>query len=357
MSERYYDVFKTTAVRATEDAPRHSEASVIELKDGSLLMAWQCHLKSPFGSNDRAPSNISLMNSKDGGATWQNARIAAEMTEGCVNVYSPTLFRNADGSISLYFKRYTQLEKGKPLLNSFFRTVSFDEGESWSGEETLWENETFGTINHAMKRLSDGSVLLPVTEFNGNMWEAGSRSSVFVLRSEDEFSTWSSSNKISVPMRGLMEPCIAERPDGTLNMVMRTQLGSVFYSESKDGGKTWSKAQTTGLKAPESCPCVVSIPNSDAQLVVWNNSEYDMSWRSHYGKRTPLTLAISHDGLRSFQDFYDIETDPNRAFTNPAITVTEDGLFVLNYWTSPYSPEGRFSGPIDLKIATFRIRI
>ena len=135
MSERYYDFFKTTAVRATEDAPRHSEASVIELKDGSLLMAWQCHLKSPFGSNDRAPSNISLMNSKDGGATWQNARIAAEMTEGCVNVYSPTLFRNADGSISLYFKRYTQLEKGKPLLNSFFRTVSFDEGESWSGAE------------------------------------------------------------------------------------------------------------------------------------------------------------------------------------------------------------------------------
>ena len=41
----------------------------------------------------------------------------------------------------------------------------------------------------------------------------------------------------------------------------------------------------------------------------------------------------------------------------PAITVTEDGLFILNYWTSPYSPEGRFSGPIDLKIATFRIRI
>jgi hypothetical protein len=279
------------------------------------------------------------------------------MTEGCVNVYSPTLFRNADGSISLYFKRYTQLEKGKPQLNSFYRTVSFDEGASWGEEETLWENETFGTLNHAMKRLSDGSVLLPVTEFNGNMWEAGSRSSVFVLRSEDEFSTWSASNKISVPMRGLMEPCIAERPDGTLNMVMRTQLGSVFYSESTDGGKTWSKAQTTGLKAPESCPCVVSIPNSDAQLVVWNNSEYDMSWRSHYGKRTPLTLAISHDGLRSFTDFYDIETDPGRAFTNPSVTVTEDGLFVLNYWTCPYSPEGRFDSQIDLKIATFRIKL
>lgn len=357
MSERYYDVFKTTAVRATEDMPRHSEASVLELKDGSLLMAWQCHLKSQFGSNDQAPSNISLMTSRDNGATWQNARPVAKMTEGCVNVYSPTLFRNEDGSISLYFKRYTQLEKGKPQLGSFYRVRSLDEGRTWSGEEVLWENESFGTLNHAMKRISDGSMLLPVTEFRGNLWEAGSSSSVFVLRSEDEFSTWTPSNKISVPMRGLMEPCIAERPDGTLNMVMRTQLGSVFYSESTDGGKTWSKAQTTGLKAPESCPCVVSIPNSDAQLVVWNNSEYDMSWRSHYGKRTPLTLAISHDGLRSFTDFYDIETDPGRAFTNPSVTVTADGLFVLNYWTCPYSPEGRFDSQIDLKIATFRIKL
>ena len=97
--EKYYDFSKRTVVKATEDAPRHSEASVLELKDGSLLLAWQCHQKSLFGAGDRAPSNISLMNSNDDGATWHDARAVAEMIEGCVNVYSPTLFRNADGSI------------------------------------------------------------------------------------------------------------------------------------------------------------------------------------------------------------------------------------------------------------------
>ena len=159
-------------------------------------------------------------------------------------------------------------------------------------------------------------------------------------------------------MRGLMEPCISERADGVLNMVMRTQLGSVFFSESYDGGKTWSKAQTTGLKAPESCPCIVSVPNSDAQLVIWNNSEYDMSWYSHYGKRTPLTMAISYDGLKTFHDFFDIETDSSCAFTNPSVTITSSGLFVLNYWTSSYSPEGAFGGTrVDLKIATFRLKL
>jgi len=356
MNARYYDFSKRTIISATDEEPRHSEASVIELKDGSLLMAWQRHRKSHFGAGDQAPSNISLMNSNDNGESWHDARVVAEMVEGCVNVYSPTLFRNADGSISLFFKRYTQLEKGKPQLNSFFRITSYDEGKSWSEEQTLWENKTFGTLNHAVKRLSNGSVLIPVTEFNGNLWEQGSRSFVFVLRSEDEFSTWTESNKISVPMRGLMEPCIAELADGRLNMVMRTQLGSVFYSESCDGGNTWSKPQAAGLKAPESCSCIVSIPNSDAQLVIWNNSEYDMSWHSHYGKRTPLTMAISRDGLKTFSDFYDIESDPSWAFTNPSVTIMNNGLFVLNYWASPYSDVGSFGTRISLKLATFRIK-
>ena len=357
MTERYYDFKKATILAATEDYPRHSEASILELNDGSLLMAWQCHKKSNFGSGDQAPSNISLMNSRDNGTTWENERVVAEMKGNCVNVYSPSLFRNDDGSISLFFKRYTQLEKGKPQLNSFFRIRSFDEGKSWSEEETIWDNQRHGTLNHAVKRISDGSVLLPICESDGNLWERGSREHVSVLRTEDDFKTWTESPKITVPMRGLMEPCIAERPDGTLNMVMRTQLGSVFVSESYDGGRSWSKPQTTRLRAPESCPCIVSIPNSDAQLVIWNNSEYDMSWRSHYGKRTPLTMAISRDGLKTFSDFFDIESDPEWAFTNPSVTITSDGIYVLNYWACKYTDDGLFGPLIDLKIATFRINI
>ena len=121
-------------------------------------------------------------------------------------------------------------------------------------------------------------------------------------------------------MRGLMEPCISQQANGRLNMVMRTQLGSVFYSESYDDGRTWSKPQPTCLRAPESCPCTATIPGTDVQIIVWNNSEYDMHWRSHYGKRTPLTMALSRDGLRTFTDFIDLETDPMQIYTNPAIT-------------------------------------
>lgn len=358
MSFIYYDFSKRVAIKATEDMPRHSEASILELNDGSLLMAWQCHMRSEHGARDKAPSTVSLMNSKDGGSTWENQRIAAKMIEGSVNVYSPSLIRNSDGSISLYFKRYMQLDVGKPILNNFYRITSHDEGNTWSEEETIWEMKTAGTINHSFKRLKDGAILIP-TEFSkvGHALP-NERFYVSVLRSEDDGKSFTASNEITVPMRGLMEPCISERADGSLNMVMRTQLGSVFFSESFDGGKSWSKPQTTGLRSPESCPCSVSVPNSDAQLVIWNNAEYDMFWSSHYGKRTPLTVAVSRDGFKTFTDFFDIETDPDYAFTNPSVTVTRDGLFIVNYWSSKYNEQGFFGGTaIDLNIATFRVKL
>lgn len=356
MCERYYDFSERTVRFGTEQVPRHSEASVIERKDGSLLMAWQHHTKAVVADcSDQLPSDISIAESYDEGKTWINERIVADMKYGCVNVYSPSFLRNKDGSVSLYFKRYMQLEKGKPVLNSYYRITSRDEGVTWSEEETLWDRSEYGAMNHTILRLSDGSAVMPVCGGVSGLFVKGSSHLVHVLRSEDDFRTWTQSNPLSLPMRGVMEPCIAERSDGVLNMVVRTQLGSVFYSESYDKGVTWTKPQTTGLRVPESCPYLVSIPGTDAQLVIWNNSEYDMHYRSHYGKRTPLTMAISTDGLKTFSDYFDIETDPGRAFTNPSVTVTSSGLFVLNYWTAKYNEEGIFGIPLDLKVATFRI--
>ncbi|MBE6596969.1 MAG: exo-alpha-sialidase [Ruminococcaceae bacterium] len=355
MKSLIQDLSINTIVAATEELPRHSEASILELKDGRLLMAWQRHEKSGFGSGDQAPSTISLMNSNDNGTTWSNFRVAAAMIPGCVNVYSPTLYRCADGSISLFFKRYTHLVLGEEQRNSYYRIDSYDEGETWSEETLIWENAKHGAMNHAAKRIASGITLLPIVRTEA--WGGpNDHHFVSVLRSEDDLRTWTESNRISVPLRGLMEPCIAQHADGSLHMVMRTQLGSVFHSFSTDDGRTWSKPQATGLHAPESCPCIATIPGTDAQLVVWNNSEYDMN-RDHYGKRTPLTLAISRDGLRTFSDYFNIETDPSRAFTNPSITITSDGLFLLNYWSCKYSPAGIMRGPIDLKLASFRINL
>ena len=357
MAVPYYDLSIRTAAKATEDLPRHSEASIIELKDGSLLMAWQRHEKSNQGSNDTAPGAIALMNSFDGGKTWENERIIAGMIEGSVNCYSPSFFRCKDGTISLFFRRYMVLAPGKQSLSNVYRIDSTDEGKSFGPEQILWERKPYAPINHCIIHLASGASLMTLAYGEGTWLGADDKNSILVLRSEDDFKTWTISDPIRLPMRGAMEPYAAQQANGRITMVMRTQLGSVFKSESIDDGRTWSKPQTTGLRAPESCPCVATIPGSDVQIVVWNHSEYDMTWASHYGKRTPLTIALSRDGLQTFTDFYDLETDPNRAFTNPSVMFTSDGFCLIPYWTCQYNAEGRMGGPIDLKLARFRIHI
>lgn len=357
MYNAFYDVSIHTAVKGTEDLPRHSEGTIIELKDKSLLLAWQRYEKSDVGSGDHAPSTISMMNSYDGGKTWENFRIVAQRTPDCVNLYSPSLYRCSDGSLSLLFKRYLQLAPRQPRIMRISRMDSYDEGKTWSEETDLWDQVNFTPINHAVKRSNTGATLIPLNYFIGGWCSPDETHQVSVLRSEDDMRSFTESNKLDLPMRGPMEPCIAQQANGKWTMVMRTQLGSVFKSESLDDGRTWSKPQTTGLHAPESCPCVATIPGTDVQIVVWNNSEYDMYWRSHYGKRTPLTMALSRDGLRTFTDFYDIETDPERGYSNPTLSFTEDGLCILTYFTMAYAPKGYMVGPADLKVVTFRVKI
>lgn len=176
------------------------------------------------------------------------------------------------------------------------------------------------------------------------------------MYSDDDGKIWEySPHEIDLPMRGAMEPFIAECSNNSLIMVMRSQLGSVMRSYSYDDGISWSKPQTTGLKVPESCPYITNVPNSDTLMVIWNNSEYDPSYFSHYGKRTPLTAAFSDDNGKSFYGFTDIETDEKRAFSNPAVTCTRNGRCLLTYWTEEYLPSGAMGNPIDLRLATFKI--
>lgn len=353
----YYDMDIKVVCKADDDLPRHSEATIIELRDASLLMAWQRFEKSGFGSGDEAPSTISLMDSKDGGSTWGNFRIIAGREEGDVNLYSPNFLRLQNGDILLLYKKYKQLTPGMPQLTTAYAIRSADEGKTFGPPEILWDRERMGFSNSCIKRLSTGRVILPVTYTEGDLWRPNEKIHVRVCYSDDDCATWTIGQKnISLPMRGAMEPFVAELTDGRLIMVMRSQLGSLFKSYSADRGENWDHPQTTGLSIPESCPYVTNVPDSDKIMVIWNNAKYDMHFVSHYGKRTPLTAALSDDGGVTFTDYWNIEDDPNVAYSNPGITWKNDGTCLLTYWTVPYNDKMRFSGHIDLRLARFKVR-
>lgn len=352
----YNNISISTVCKADELNPRHSEASIIKCKNGDILLAWQRFEKSDFGSGDEAPSTIAMIKSKDRGNTWQDERIIVPRTDDCVNVYSPNLLRLTDDSIALFYMKYNQLEYGKPQLASIFIMHSYDEGQTFSEPIAITKGQRITISNDCICRISSGRIVFPVSLNEGDLWSSSEHILVSTLYSDDDGQSWQlSPHRIDLPMRGVMEPFICEATDRSIVMVMRNQLGSVFRSESKDGGITWSKPQTTGLSAPESCPFIIKVPQSSAMLVVWNNSEYDMHFRSHYGKRTPFTIAVTYDNARTFKEIYNIETQPTYAFSNPGGTwVANDELF-LTYWACPYDENWIMNGLIDLKLARIKI--
>jgi hypothetical protein len=84
-------------------------------------------------------------------------------------------------------------------------------------------------------------------------------------------------------------------------MVMRTQMGAVYRADSRDGGRTWSKAASLGVEAPESCPELCKVPGTGDLLLIFNGSKFDPKWPSHFGKRTPLSTAVSTDEGRTWR--------------------------------------------------------
>ena len=336
-----------TVAKHSHEYTRKSEGDVIELRDGRLLLVYM-----EFGGDgsDYARTRLVAQESADGGLTWGKHRVITETTPGDVNVYSPNLVRAADGGILLLFMRQHSV---KPRSLTDYAWKSADEGASFAPHTEFGTGKDFSLCNAVVKRLTSGRLLLPANPADpGVTGPWGQSYAVGVLYSDDDGLNWHlPSDLVRLPMRGAMEPHVEETRDGRVLMVMRNQLGSPFMSESGDGGMTWSKPQTTGLRTPESCSELTRIPGTGDLLMIWNNSGYDPGFRSHYGKRSPLTAAVSRDEGRTWQHVRDIEDDPTRAFSNPGCRFTRSGKAIINYWTCEYLPDWRMQDVIDLRVA------
>lgn len=337
----------TTVARSTPDYTRKGEGDVIELADGRLLLVY---MEFSGTGSDEAPTRLVAQESVDGGLTWEKHRVLASTAPGDVNVYSPSLLRAADGGILLVFMRQHTLE---PRRISYYALKSPDEGASFAPYSEFAAQSDYSLCNAVLKRLASGRLLLPVSPGDGDRrgpW--GQTYAGAVLYSDDDGLTWrEAADRVHLPLRGVMEPHVEETRDGRVLMVVRNQLGSLFMSESRDGGESWSLPQTTGLRTPESCPELVRIPVTGDLLMVWNNSPYDPGFRSHYGKRSPLSAAVSADEGSTWGLVRDLEDDPGRAFSNPGCRFTRGGKAIVNYWACQYLPDWAMQDVIDLRVA------
>ena len=324
----------TTVAEASKDFPRHDTATVIERGDGSLMIAWMEYVGSALIGHDHAPCNIASMISRDGGYTWSDRRILVENHPDDANIHFPWLLRLPGGQILFYYLIRHYLRPREVARSSGILCRSTDECKTFSTPVRHEVLSKLGGNGRILSRLSSGRLILPSQRYQHGIW-GGPRDHQIVgcCYSDDQGDNWQESNWVDLPKRGAMEPHVVELRDGRLLMYMRTQLGAIFQSQSTDQAVTWSKPQTTGLRAPESMPCLTRIPSTGDLLLVWNHSDYDPQF-DHYGKRTPLTVGISRDDGHSWQNICDIETNPEFEFTNPSCHFTSQNKVIITYVAS-----------------------
>ena len=128
-----------------------------------------------------------------------------------------------------------------------------------------------------------------------------------------------------------MEAPVAELPDQTLVMSLRTQLGGPYLCRSRDSGETWSEPEPSGLESGESCTCLRTIPGTGTLLLLWNHSPYIAKGHHHFGERTPLSAAVSSDAGKTWQIVGNLAAGAQDEYTNLGCTFTSDGKAVITY--------------------------
>jgi len=141
---------------------------------------------------------------------------------------------------------------------------------------------------------------------------------------------WGKSWHFSEPLLGLgdIQPSIVLAADGTLRAYMRDNgppPKRIQYSDSKDGGKTWSMVRDSNLPNPGAGTDAVTLKNGHWALV-YNNTERG---------RHSLVISISTDDGKTWPYTKQLELDDrgDQATSShyPAVIQGADGLLHIVY--------------------------
>jgi hypothetical protein len=302
---------------------RYSEADVIELTDGRLLLA----LGRKDGSSDFSPGTLIGMLSRDRGVSWDDEpHVIQGPFEDVGDLMSVSFSRTSRG-IHLFF-----LGRGPDAKSDtrVYQMISSDEGQSWGKPIRVSERPGYHVVNNArVIRTKSGRMIVPSAHLDGP-WEKHDRMGVYVIFSDDEGRTWQRSNDLSLSKgdrpRPLMEPGVAQCADGSLYMTIRTAEGFLYEARSRDDGATWTDFGATKLPSPAAPSTVVRAPESDDLWMFWINRPAG-AWK----QRTPLSFASSSDHGKTWSQPRDIENAGDHSFGYYSFNVI-DGHVLLTYY-------------------------
>jgi predicted neuraminidase len=303
--------------------PRNSEGDFITLKDGRTLFIFSRFTGTDGG--DFGHAYLASRYSTDKGKTWSNEDRLVVTQEAKVNTMSVSLLRLKNGSIALFYLRVNSTSDCIPWMR-----ISTDEAKTWSEPvQCISDRKGYFVVNNnRVIQLKNGRLLMPAAYHyvpEGGDWnEKAGHGRIFCYYSDDNGQTWKPSKEVPNPDGVLnQEPAVIELKNGDILMLIRTNSGAQYISNSKDKGKTWGAAKKSNIISPTSPASVARIPSTGDLLLVWNNTVNE--------KRTPLNIAVSKNEGKTWSHIKTLEGNPDKGYCYTAIHFTDDKDVLLGY--------------------------
>ncbi|HEX2270800.1 MAG TPA: sialidase family protein [Pyrinomonadaceae bacterium] len=286
VSAQNFDVMVAPLVRDK----RYGAPTMVELKDGSILLAYN-DWTMPGENSDFSPAYIAARLSRDGGRSWGRPFTLHENTSELGRMGPPTLLRLQSGAIAFF---YAELISHSDFR--FFFRRSTDEAKTWSQPVQITKEKNYYVMNnHRVVQLKSGRLVAPFSFVPDVSRRLEFSWTVVCYYSDDEGRTWQAARSlVRMPKfpTGAQEPGLVELKDGSLMMIIRNQQERVYKSYSRDGGDTWSEPEPIEqLIAPVSPATIMRVPSTGDLAIVWNYSPK---------VRTPLAIAVSSDEGKSW---------------------------------------------------------
>lgn len=311
------DDFAIEKVYGTEIPPKYKHpASITELPNGDLVIAY-------FGGSGEyeADTRVHLTYKRKGTDKWTAPVVISDNPE--VPEGNPVIWQAPGGDLWLF----NVARFGPTWCDSKVQArTSTDGGKTW-GKPYLVSDEIGILCRSKPIVLADGDYLLPVYKETGNDPEfTAPDTSSFFYRYNPKTKKWTETNRIRSKL-GNLQPAPAMISDDYLVAYCRRgggyegkEDGRIVRTESRDGGKTWSPGTETELPNPNAAVDFHRLKSGNL-LLVYNDSNDD---------RTPLTLAMSTDGDKTYPHRRDIGVG-DHDYAYPYLIQTSDGKIHLVY--------------------------
>ncbi len=293
-------------------------ASVTELANGDLFVAFFSG-KGEYKDNAAAVFGSRL---KLGSTHWSKpVKIASNPFYALGNAIP---WQAPDGVVWLFYvTRYGEIWDSSRITAK----VSRDGAQTWS-ESFALTFEAGTMVRNRPIVLPDGDYLLPVYHEVGNDPEAVSKdcTSLF-LRYHPATGLWTESNRVHSRL-GNIQPAPA-LIDGNHLLAFCRRGGNyegrpdgwLVRTESTDGGRTWSAGTDSEFPNPNAAVDFLRL-QSGHHLLVYNRS---------FSDRTPLSVALSTDGAKTFSHRRDLVAEPKGDYGYPTAIQTRDGKIHIIY--------------------------